>query len=145
MPFVNDRGEQVDLVPDAPAHPIDENNLSRDDLVTIENIAQLGWQAHREWESIIGEQPKPAWDALTPAQQNDICDGVRYILEHPTVSVRVQHDYWRGRMAMDGWCYGETKNGAAMQHPNMIEFDALPFAQQMKARLWRHIVHAVVG
>ncbi len=144
MPFLNDRGEQVDLVADAPA-PIGENNSSRDDLVTIENIAQLGWQAHREWESIIGEPVKVEWEDLSEAWQRNVCDGVRYILEHPAAPVSAQHDHWRARMAMDGWTYGETKNGAAMQHPNMVEFDRLSFPQQMKARLWRHIVHAVVG
>src|SRR5712691_3830218 len=144
MPFVNNRGEQVDLVPDAPV-PIDENNLARDDLVTVENIARLAWESHITWEGIIGECPKPPYRTLTDDRQEEVCDSVRYILEHPTAPVAAQHDHWRARMAMDGWTYGETKSGAAMTHPNLVEFDALPFAQQMKARLFRHIVHAVVG
>ena len=144
MPFVNNRGEQVDLVPDAPV-PIDENNLSRDDLVTIENIAKMCWNNHVTWESILGEQPRPPWTVLAEPMQNQVLDSVRYILEHPTAPVAAQHDHWRARMAMDGWTYGLEKSGAAMTHPNLMEFDALPFAQQMKARLFRHIVHAVVG
>ncbi len=63
MPFVNNRGEQVDLVPPDTV-PIDENNLSRDDLVTVENIAQLCWESHLTWERILGEPPRPSWCAL---------------------------------------------------------------------------------
>jgi|SRR5580704_16471371 hypothetical protein len=104
---------------------------------SLDVIAELGWQAHIAWERIIGEQPKPDWSALSPGQKVAIVESVRWLIEHPTSSVAAQHDAWRAR-----------KTGAIPLddfHPNMVTFDELPFSQQMKARLWRHIIFAVLG
>lgn len=106
----------------------------RDQFNKIDVIAELGWQSHIAWERIIGEQPKPDWSAISPGQKVAIVDSVRWLIEHPTSSIAAQHDAWRARMAADG-----------RDHDNMIPFDELPFSQQMKARLWRHIIFAVLG
>ena len=104
---------------------------------SLDVIAELGWQSHIAWERIIGEQPKPDWSALSPGQKVAIVDSVRWLIEHPTVSVAAQHDAWRARRM--GSAIGDDF------HPNMVEFNDLPFSQQMKARLWRHIIFAVLG
>jgi hypothetical protein len=104
---------------------------------SVDIIAELGWQSHIAWERIIGEEPKPDWSALSPGQKVAIVESVRWLIEHPTSSVAVQHDAWRAR-----------KTGAIPLddfHPNMVPFDDLPFSQQMKARLWRHIIFAVLA
>jgi hypothetical protein len=101
---------------------------------SLDVIAELGWQSHIAWERIIGEQPKPDWSALSPGQKVAIVDSVRWLVDHPTSTMAAQHDAWRARMAADG-----------LDHDNMIPFDELPFSQQMKARLWRHIIFAVLG
>jgi hypothetical protein len=103
----------------------------------IDVIAEIGWQTHIAWERIIGEQPKPDWSALSPGQKVAIVESVRWLIEHPTSSIAAQHDAWRARMASGGLINHE--------HPNMVQFDELPFSQQMKARLWRHIIFAVLG
>ena len=109
----------------------------RDQFNKLDVIAELGWQSHIAWERIIGEQPKPDWSALSPGQKVAIVDSVRWLMEHPTSSISVQHDAWRARMYDDG-----TRSEP---HQNMVPFDELPFSQQMKARLWRHIIFAVLG
>ncbi|SRR5216684_1233333 len=111
---------------------------------SLDVIAELGWQSHIAWERIIGEQPKPDWSLLSPGQKVAIVDSVRWIIEHPTSSVAAQHDAWRARMAGDGWQLGD-KDNTTKSHPNMVSFDDLLFSQQMKARLWRHIIFAVLG
>ena len=113
-------------------------------LKSLDVIAELGWQSHIAWERIIGEQPKPDWSLLSPGQKVAIVDSVRWIIEHPTSSVAAQHDAWRARMAGDGWQLGD-KDNTTKSHPNMVSFDDLLFSQQMKARLWRHIIFAVLG
>jgi hypothetical protein len=137
MPFVNDKGEQVDFPPDdSPDAVSDKDAADRAAFCTIEAIAELGWEAHRAWESIIGEGPKLAWEQMSDDRRAALCDGVKYILKHPAASTSAQHDYWRARRAST---VGDDF------HPNMVPFDQLPWAQQMKARLWRNIVHAIVG
>jgi hypothetical protein len=103
---------------------------------SVDIIAELGWQSHIAWERIIGEQPKPDWSALSPGQKVAVFDSVRWLVEHPTSSVAAQHDAWRSRRAGDF---------ITDDHHNMVPFDELPFSQQMKARLWRHIIFAVLG
>ena len=109
----------------------------RQQFQSLDAISELGWQSHIAWERIIGEQPKPDWSALSPGQKVAIVDSVRWLIEHPTSSIATQHDAWRARMYADG-----TRSEP---HPNMVPFDELPFSQQMKARLWRHIIFAVLG
>jgi hypothetical protein len=105
------------------------------DYRSLDVIAELGWQAHIAWERIIGEQPKPDYNNLSNEHKDAVCRGVQWIVEHPTSSIATQHDAWRSRMA----------SGGIDDHPNMVPFDELPFSQQMKARLWRHVVFAVLG
>jgi hypothetical protein len=128
--WINDKGEGVAFGGGTEAAPDDRQNFQRLDV-----IAELGWQAHIAWERIIGEQSKPDWSALSNLQQRTIADSVRWLVDHPTSSVAAQHDAWRARKTFD-----EYKD-----HPNMVPFDDLPFSQQMKARLWRHIIFAVLG
>jgi hypothetical protein len=125
--WINDKGEGVAFGGGAEPKPDDVTDYRRIDV-----IAELGWQSHIAWERIIGEQPKPDWSALSPGQKVAIVDSVRWLIDHPTSSVAAQHDAWRARN------YDVT-------HPNMVPFDDLPFSQQMKARLWRHIIFAVLG
>jgi hypothetical protein len=127
--MINDNGEDVEFAAGEDA-PLDERELYQ----TIDVIAQLGWETHRTWEHIIGDPPRLPWDELSPAAQEEIKIGVKYIIEHPTVPVHAQHDHWRAAMA-----------AAGHDHPNMVEWSELSYSQQMKARLWRHIVHAVIG
>jgi hypothetical protein len=135
--WINNKGEAIQFGGGEP-RPDD-----RQQFQSLDAIAELGWQSHIAWERIIGEQPKPDWSALSPGQKVAIVDSVRWLIEHPTSSVVAQHDAWRARMAGEGWLLGEHKDD--VHHPNMIPFDELPFSQQMKARLWRHIIFAVLG
>jgi hypothetical protein len=113
------------------------NDGTREIYQQVDVIAELGWQAHIAWERIIGEPPKLDWWALSPGNKVAIVDSVKWLIEHPTSSVSAQHDAWRARMASRGLIENE--------HPNMVPFDSLPFSQQMKARLWRNIIFAVLG
>ena len=117
----------------------------RASVQTLDVIAELGWEAHRAWEKIIGEPPSLTWDQLSPDRKRDLLDSVRYLIDHPITSVSTQHDHWRATRASQGWQAGEDRDVAQKLHPNMVSFDELPFSQQMKARLWRHIVFAVIG
>jgi hypothetical protein len=109
----------------------------RERLQKIDVIAELGWQSHIAWERIIGEQQKPDWRDLSTDEVMRLEESVRWLIDHPTSSVSAQHDAWRARMSSRGLIENE--------HPNMVPFDELPFSQQMKARLWRHIIFAVFG
>jgi hypothetical protein len=141
--FVNAKGEKVEFSGDDPA-PLDD---TKDELwpnMSVANIARIGWAAHREWERIIGEQPKPEWDDLPQERRNELHDSVVWILNHSASSIAQQHNAWRAVRATGGWTDGE-RDMVQKTLPNMVPFDELPWSQQRKAWLWRHIVHAMVG
>jgi hypothetical protein len=127
--WVNDKGEGVKFGGGVEGLGDDAMNYRN-----LDTISELGWQAHKAWERIIGEQPKQDWRDLSDEQKESVRYGVRWLIEHPTSSLAVQHDAWRARTV-----------GKGEDHDNLIPFDELPFSQQMKARLWRHIIFAVLG
>ena len=124
-------------VTDIPVTITNEQIETETNFKSIEVIAELGWQTHIAWEKIIGETEYPPWDLLPPALKAKTVESVKWLIEHPTSSIAAQHDAWRARMYADG-----TRSEP---HPNMVPFDELPFSQQMKARLWRHVIFAVLG
>jgi len=130
--FLNDKNESVRFT-DPTEQPKEAAN-DREMYQTLEVMAELGWECHRAWESIIGEKWTTPWEELLATQKDEIIESVKWLASHPTSSISAQHDAWRARMVI-----------ADPHHQNLVPFDDLPFSQQMKARLWRHIIFAVAG
>jgi hypothetical protein len=124
----NDKEEEVTF---APGYIMEPDN-DRDLYATVDTVAELGWECHRAWEKIIGEAPRPAWDDLSEFAKDRLRASVKWLAQHPTSSVSAQHDAWRA----DNFDTG---------NPNLVPFDELPYPQQMKARLWRYIIFALMG
>ena len=116
------------------AHPAAAND--QDMYRTLDVITELGWQCHLAWERIIGEESDCdySWDYLGEDDRNVLRESVKWLIEHPTSSISAQHDAWRERTVL-----------LDVGHVNLVPFDELPWPQQMKARLWRHVILAVVG
>ena len=112
----------------------------RDLLTTVDVIAELCWLTHRAWEKIIGQREDgdddecDFWNELDDDDQDRVRDSVKWFIEHPTASLSAEHDAW-----------GERKMTIDPHHPNLVPYDELPFDQQVKLRLWRHTILAVIG
>ena len=126
--WINEKGEAVQFGGG------EEKGDDRQPFQNLWTICEVGWQSHIAWESMCGESPQLDWVNLSEERKHEIYELTLWTVEHPTSSVSAQHDAWRARMAAKG-----------IDHPNMVPFDELPFSQQVKARLWRHIIFAVVG
>ena len=131
----------TDIAPDVTAAELGVNAEPSDDRATyqtIDVVAEMAWETHRSWEKIIGEPEKTPWEFLPPGEKSKVISSVTWLIDHPTSSVAAQHDAWRAQRM--GSSIGDDF------HPNMaLNFDDLPFSQKMKARLWRHILFAVLG
>ncbi len=106
----------------------------RDMYRTLDVIAELGWECHRAWEKIIGESYECPWDELQNSHKDELRESVLWLINHPTASVSAQHDAWRSSMVT-----------IDPDHANLIPYHELPWPQQMKSRLWRHVILAVIG
>lgn len=114
--------------------------MTKDELQTVEVICAIGDAAVRELEFVQwqpGDSPVAEchYEDNPEDRRAELEAGVRYILEHPATPLSAQHDAWRARNA----------HRLKPDDPRLKPFDELPFGMQLKARLWRHIVHAVVG
>lgn len=102
------------------------------ELQSVEVICAIGDTAVSELEDWLGEEPHQWSDA---ERQAELEAGVRFILDHPAVPLSAQHDAWIAR----------NRSRLKLDDPRLVPFGRLPFGMQLKARLWRHIVHAIIG
>ncbi len=130
--WIKDNNESVRFT--GPTEQPKEAANDRELYQTLDVMAELGYECHRAWESIIGEKRPPPWEELRATEKDEIIESVKWLASHPTSSISAQHDAWRARMVV-----------IDPDHPNLVPFDELPFSQQMKARLWRHIIFAIAG
>lgn len=135
MTFVNDLGQPVNLTPAPADTKYARDAKERDELMTAETIAELAYECERRWEKIIGDAPRPDWDELDEARKLQLIAGVVWMLSHSSASLAQQHDHWRA----------QTGKGDTSSEGNALPYDDIPWAQQIKARLWRHLCHAIVG
>ena len=142
--LINNDGMPVTFLP-RPAKRDDVPEIPGAELRTLENLAELAYETCASWSLIAGDNPGPHWEQLDETQKQGIIDGVRFVVEKPFTSIADQHDNWRAWMAGRGWTHGDTKTEPAKTHPNMVPFDELPWAQQRKANLFRHVIHAIIG
>jgi hypothetical protein len=135
-----DKGEEVEFKNTSPAPPETEWKPYLD----LSYIAEVGYAAQLAWEGII-EEPAPFWWELSLEHKSDVVLLVKWLLDNPTCSIAAQHDAWRAKKVDGGWKYGEEKDDIDKTSPYMRPFDELTPTQQRKARLWRHIIFAMVG
>jgi hypothetical protein len=143
--WVNSDGGDVEFKNDQGAPDVSEVADPPPPFQDLGSIAELGWQAQLAWEHILGELPRLDWEDLPDKEKINVVFLVKWLLDNPTSSVSAQHDAWRARKAADGWKDGERKDYQALTNPYMKPFDDLSPLQQRKARLWRHIIFAMVG
>jgi len=114
-------------------------DLLGDELRTLETICAIGDAAVIALEGLLDsdgkEEEAVPYLFASAEQQSETEAGVQFILDHPASPLSDQHAAWLERNA----------GRLAADDPRRVPFDQLPFGMQLKARLWRHIVHAVVG
>lgn len=110
--------------------------VRKDELQSIETICEIGDGALQALEMILGARDVPdIYPGCGSERARDLEAGVRFILDNPAATLAAQHEAWKER----------NRVRLAPDDPRLAPFDQLPFGQQLKARLWRHIVHAIIG
>ena len=137
MAFLNNRGELVNLAPATPeaAAAAQEAAEEKAELQSLDVICAIGDAAIRQLEELLGEQPSTPYLEAPKERQAEIEAGVKFILDKSASSLANQHDAWRAR----------NVGRLEPDDPRLVKFDELPFGMQLKARLWWHICHAIVG
>jgi hypothetical protein len=90
-----------------------------------------------------GESNILSWEETTQAVRESTMAGVKYHLDNPDVTPEQSHESWMKHRAATGWVYGEVKDLEKKIHPNLVAYEQLPLAQQMKDHVFRAAVHAL--
>ena len=85
--------------------------------------------------------PTPAtWDRASLWEQFGVIAGVKHFADKPAASAREAHDAWLMDKLTNGWKYGPVKDEATKRHPCIVDYDALPPHQKVKAAVFLAIV-----
>lgn len=113
--------------------------------IQIVNIAHVAHEANRAYCAGLGDRSQPAWDDAPEWQRQSAVKGVVALIENPLLTSRQVHDRWCDEKYGTGWSYGPVKNAEAKTHPCLVPYSHLPPEQQVKDRLFRAVVQALVG
>ncbi len=107
-------------------------------------IARMCHETNRAWCELNGDTSQQPWIHSPSWQRESARAGVEFVIANPDAGDAAQHDSWMAAKLADGWAYGETKDALAKTHPCIVPFDQLPPVQQMKDRLFRAVVKALL-
>lgn len=118
--------------------------MSEGQKIPLDSIAAVTHAANKAWCEQLGDNSQAEWKDAPDWQRASAINGVEFHLANPDASASASHDNWLAEKKADGWTYGTVKDPEKKQHPCMVPFVDLPFAQQTKDRLFRSIVHAII-
>ncbi|HET7110182.1 MAG TPA: RyR domain-containing protein [Gemmatimonadales bacterium] len=108
-----------------------------------EQVAAVCHEANRQVQRMFGEQVNFPWENTGPDLRNSIIDGVRKIRSGEVTTPEQSHRNWCQYKTDEGWVYGEVKNFATKEHPQLVPYEVLPAEQQYKDRVFWAIVKAL--
>lgn len=110
----------------------------------IEDIAKIGHDLNRSFCQAIGDDSQLPWDEAPEWQKDSSRAGVLFVEHDRYAGDRALHDAWLAQKEKDGWTYGEVKDPEKKTHPCCVPFEQLPFEQQLKDKLFRQTVIALL-
>lgn len=108
----------------------------------IEQIAKTCHQVNKAFCESIGDFSQPDWKDAPEWQKQSALNGVEFHLSNPNSQPSDSHNNWLEEKFKSGWSYGPVKDHEKKEHPCMVEYDALPKAQQTKDLLFISVVRS---
>lgn len=110
-----------------------------------ERIARACHEANKALCEGMGDFSQPSWENAPDWQRDSALNGVRaHLAAGPSgLTPGLSHESWMAQKLEEGWTYGPVKDADKKEHPCMVPFTHLPFAQQAKDHLFGLIVMAL--
>jgi acyl dehydratase len=112
-------------------------------MMEITEVAQICHEANRIVQALNGDPVDVSWIHVDPERQERAVNGVAHKLTHPAATSRDMHANWMRDMIADGYALGPELSHADKTHPNLVDYDDLPLAQQLKDSLFSGIVESL--
>lgn len=113
--------------------------------ITVREIAIICHEANKAYCESLEDFSQLHWDDAPEWQKISAMKGVAFHMDHPDATDAASHENWLVEKRVTGWTYGLVKDETKKTHPCIVPFDQLPPEQQMKDRLFRSIVNALLG
>lgn len=108
------------------------------------DIARVAHEVNRAYCAGISEvPPQPSWEDAPPLIRNSVIAGVEKHLDNRNITPEQSHAEWCAYKLAEGWRFGEVKNLALREHPNLVPYDQLPQAQRVKDLLFTAVIHSL--
>lgn len=112
--------------------------------MNVEDIAKIGHALNKSFCEAIGDFSQLPWDEAPEWQKDSSRAGVEFVKHDRYAGDAALHDAWLAHKVKDGWTYGEVKDAEQKTHPCCVPFDQLPLEQQLKDKLFRQTVIALL-
>ncbi|MCH9662956.1 MAG: hypothetical protein K0U66_04770 [Gammaproteobacteria bacterium] len=110
----------------------------------VRNIASVAHEANRQWARVNGDTNTKPWDETSGDHKLSLVIGVLFHLKNPNAKDSASHDCWWEEKRRTGWIFGPEKCEKKKTHPCCVPFNRLPKHQQLKDRLFRMTVRALI-
>jgi RyR domain len=111
--------------------------------MSTHDIARVAHEVNRAYCRALGDTSHAPWEATSSQLQASVVAGVVFVANNPEASASAGHESWLAYKLAEGWCWGEVKNEATKEHPNMVEYYDLPLEERAKDHIFRAIVLAL--
>jgi len=111
--------------------------ITNDEVI---KIARVCHEVNKAYCEAIGDKSQKHWGLAEDWQKESSINGINYFLKNKDCSPEDIHRAWCKQKIADGWSYGKVKDPDNKQHPCLVDYNSLPFEQQVKDQLWLAIV-----
>lgn len=98
----------------------------------IEEVAKTAHEANRG----ISEGNPLSWDDSSEEIRQSAIDGVKSVINDPTITPEKSHNNWMRWRESNGWVFGEVKDEEAKTHPCMVPYNELPEDERVKDQVF---------
>lgn len=98
----------------------------------IEEVAKAAHEANRG----ISEGNPLSWDDSSEEIRQSAIDGVKSVINDPTITPEKSHNNWMRWRESNGWVFGEVKDEEAKTHPCMVPYNELPEDERVKDQVF---------
>lgn len=112
----------------------------------VEAAARAAHEVNRVYcREVLDDNGHLAWKDTPEHIREGVIDGVRAIIENPSMTCADLHARWMSRKLGEGWTPGTVKDYVAKKHPALVSFAHLPLTERVKDTLFGVVVRAVLG
>jgi hypothetical protein len=117
--------------------------IKTNNMMSIENVAQVAHEINKAYCEAIGDNSQPTWENAPEWQKSSAIQGVKFHLENPNAGPDASHNSWLKQKEEEGWKYGPVKNPETKEHPCYVPYEQLPTEQKAKDYLFKQVIHSL--